>query len=86
VIVGAGPAKVRVEAHLQVLIATQPDAPFALRMHRIGGVDGLDLRLQEVHPVVSTAARRRIATWVERPVRATLADFAVQAERTTRSR
>lgn len=86
VIVGAGPAKVRVEAHLQVLIATQPDAPFAFRMHRIGGVDGLNLRLQEVHPVVSTAARRRIAAWVERLVRVSLSDFAMQAERATRSR
>lgn len=80
-IVGTVPATIRVDAHLQVLIAAQPDAPFAFRLHRLGGTDRLDLRLHDVHPVVSTAARRRIANWVERLIRSALADFAAQVER-----
>lgn len=81
VIAGATPATVKVEALLQVLIATQPDAPFAFRLHRIGRADELDLRLDEVHPVLSAAARRRISAWVERLVRSALADFAAQVAR-----
>lgn len=73
VITGANPAEVKVEASLQVLIATGPDAPFAFRMHRVGGAEGLDLRLRDVHPVLTGAARRRIATWVERLVRSAAA-------------
>jgi hypothetical protein len=84
VIVGAAPAKVNVETHLQVLIATRPDAPFAFRMHRLGSEGGLDLRLDEVHPVLNTAARRRITAWVERLLRAALDDFAVQVEAAAR--
>lgn len=85
-IFGAAPATVAIEALLHVLIATQADAPFAFRMRRIGSADGLDLRIDEVHPVLSAAARRRISTWVERQVRSALADFAVQADRAARSR
>ena len=84
VIVGTTPAKITAEARLQVLIATHPDAPFAFRMHQLGSEGGLDLRLEEVHPVLNTAARRRIATWVERVVRAALADLALQAEAAAR--
>jgi Fic family protein len=83
-IIGAAPAEVTVEALLHVLIASQPDAPLAFRMRRIGLPDGLDLRLHDVHPTLSAAARRRILTWVERQVRSALADFAVQAESAVR--
>jgi Fic family protein len=80
----AAPAKVEVKAHLQVLIATRSDAPFAFRMRRIGAADGLELRLSDVHPILSGAARRRISMWVERQVRSALADFAAQAEAAAR--
>lgn len=80
----AAPAKVEVEAHLQVLIATRSDAPFAVRLHRINAADGLDLRIEEVHPMLNTAARRRISTWVEGLVRSALDDVAVQAEAAAR--
>jgi hypothetical protein len=81
VILGHAPAQVRIGTTLQVLIATRPDAPFAFRLHCIGRSDDVDLRLDEVHPTLSSTAQRRIATWVERLVRTAVADFAVQFER-----
>ena len=83
-IAGGALAKVEVEALVQVLIATRPDAPFAFRIHRLGRTEQLDLRLSEVHPVLTATAKRRITTWVEGLIRSAVADFAVLAERAAR--
>jgi len=50
-------------------------------VRRLRHHDDLEIRLGELHPVVSEAFRRRLASWVERILRQALADFASLAER-----
>jgi Fic family protein len=75
------PASVKVEELLYIHIADQLDEASPYRVRRLGHPDGLDVRVGEVHPVVSEAFRRRLSNWVERIVRQALADFASLAER-----
>jgi Fic family protein len=82
ILLATSPVSVRVEELLYVQVATHPNessSPF--RIKRLFHPDVLDVRFDEIHPVVTEALRRRISSWVERVVRKALEEFASSAEK-----
>lgn len=81
IVQATAPASVKVEELLYVHVASHTNDSSPFRVVRLGHPDILDVRLGDVHPVVSEAFRLRLSNWVERIVRQSFADFASLAER-----
>ncbi len=69
-----------VKTALDVLISDEPEPTFAFRLDASRYTESIDLRIQDVHPLITPAAQRRIGIWAERLIRLALAELADQTE------
>lgn len=76
----APPAQASVNQTFRVLVAEDESNPFTFLAEAHGSPDTLELRLDDVHPVLTEAARQRLASWVRRHQGRLLASLIRSAE------
>lgn len=76
----SGPTQSVVEVSFNLGVAEDLDGPFPFLVVRVDPFDTFQVRLEEVHPVVTEALRRRLSAWADRMVREGLETLAERVE------
>jgi len=69
-----------VETSFNVAVADDLDRPFPFLVVRVDPYEALPVRLEEVHPVITEAFRRRLSAWADRMVREGLSALTERVE------
>ena len=76
----AARVQTRIHVSFNAAVADDLDRPFPLMIMRVDPYEALPVRLEDVHPVITDAFRRRLATWADRMVREAVEALAAQVE------
>jgi Fic family protein len=76
----SGRLQTRVEVSFDAAVADDLDRAFPFLIMRVQPYEALQVRLEEVYPLITDAFRRRLSAWADRMVREGLADLAERVE------